>query len=240
MGRVIGTAGGSLRSAGWAANKDVAKAGRDGERSVAKLLEEAAMRADGPTVMHDLDVPGTDANIDHLVIAGDRVRIVDAKQWKPGTYVSVFGRAYRSTHSWWRWERFKPAETVSVMLAARDIGDIVSRAGGQQKTPVVLVLPSDRRKTVNVRFLRIPGATVISGRGVDSFLKTIRHPAYPNVEAVFEPLVRGHHRHKDSHGWGPPQQSTPTTTGWSELESPPPPPTSPPAVNELPDIDELT
>jgi len=55
-------------------------AGADGEELVAKALHDGL--GDRAMVLHDRKVPGTRGNIDHLVIAGSGVWIVDAKKFK--------------------------------------------------------------------------------------------------------------------------------------------------------------
>lgn len=93
-GSVIGTAGASLQGApGWAQNSGVVKAGRDGELRTAAILNRMALEPDGPTVLHDLriPIPGFTANIDHVVVAGDRITLIDSKAWAPGFYWTLGG-----------------------------------------------------------------------------------------------------------------------------------------------------
>jgi hypothetical protein len=53
--------------------------GTEGERRTARLLER--LTRDGYVVFHDLAVPGSDANVDHLVIGPTSVFVIDLKQW---------------------------------------------------------------------------------------------------------------------------------------------------------------
>ncbi|MGO3032154.1 MAG: nuclease-related domain-containing protein [Microbacterium gubbeenense] len=86
-GVVYGRAGGSLAGAGWA-QKDAARIGASGERLTAEVLDPLAKRPGGVTVLHDLDIPipGFKANIDHVIVAGSTVTIIDSKVWRPGIY----------------------------------------------------------------------------------------------------------------------------------------------------------
>jgi hypothetical protein len=53
--------------------------GAHGERRTARLLER--LTRDGYVVFHDLAVPGSPANVDHLVIGPSGVFVIDSKQW---------------------------------------------------------------------------------------------------------------------------------------------------------------
>jgi hypothetical protein len=54
--------------------------GGQSERHTARLLDRRLTR-DGYVVFHDLAVPGSDANVDHLVIGRSGVFVIDSKQW---------------------------------------------------------------------------------------------------------------------------------------------------------------
>lgn len=96
-GTVIGRPGGSLIDAGWAKNAAVADIGRSGEQRTAAVLNDLARLPSGPTVLHDLriPIPGFSANIDHVVVAGSRVTIIDSKVWRHGLYWTAAGRTRR-------------------------------------------------------------------------------------------------------------------------------------------------
>lgn len=97
-GVVYGTAGGSLASdAAWV-QKNAARIGAGGERLTASILERLAARPGGVTVMHDLDIPlpGFAANIDHVVVAGRQVTLIDSKVWRSGIYRTHAGVTTRS------------------------------------------------------------------------------------------------------------------------------------------------
>lgn len=54
--------------------------GANGERALGKGLDP--IRAEGMAVLHDRRIPGSKANIDHLVIAPWGVFVIDAKNYK--------------------------------------------------------------------------------------------------------------------------------------------------------------
>jgi hypothetical protein len=92
--------------------------GAAGERHVARLL--APLDAHGWTVLHDLRVPGSAANIDHLVIGPPGVFVIDAKHYSGPLYVSRDGGLWRGRYplaaalSATRWEADKVQATLGV------------------------------------------------------------------------------------------------------------------------------
>jgi hypothetical protein len=90
MARTIGTAGGSLASLDYGAHR--VNAGIVGEQKSAKLLEAVDDRF---TVLHDLIPPDGYGNVDHAVIGGTTIVLIDSKQWAKGTYRHMFGFLWR-------------------------------------------------------------------------------------------------------------------------------------------------
>ena len=90
--------------------------GAAGERRTARLLDR--LTHDGYVVLHDLAVPGSPANVDHLVIGPSGVFVIDSKQWtgqvRQGTDGLVWHNHYRldRTLATVRWE----AETLGLLL----------------------------------------------------------------------------------------------------------------------------
>lgn len=61
-------------------------AGAEGEKSTAKLLE-LLLAIPGTTVFHGLSFPGSrNADVDHAVVHGNQVILVDSKQFRDGLY----------------------------------------------------------------------------------------------------------------------------------------------------------
>tara|TARA_R110002051_G_scaffold314950_4_gene392656 strand:+ start:318 stop:953 length:636 start_codon:yes stop_codon:yes gene_type:complete len=166
-GEVIGRAASSLgNSAGWSDNAAAAKVGVRGELSTAKILNTLAAMPDGPTVMHDLriPIPGVSANIDHLVISGRTVTIIDSKVWKPGFYWTLGGRTWRGR------ERFAPADKRTIPMAVDAIAGLLHREGVRSRLarPLLVVWPSNARSAMSLMFLRSPGAAAMSGERFES------------------------------------------------------------------------
>jgi hypothetical protein len=98
--------------------------GAAGERHVARLL--APLEAHGWTVLHDLRVPHSKANIDHLVVGLPGVFVVDAKHYRGKLHLSQDGGLWHGRYplaaalSATRWE----ADKVQATLGAYDV-DVV-------------------------------------------------------------------------------------------------------------------
>jgi len=168
---VLGTAGGGLGDAsGWAANENVARMGQAGEVRMAAILDPLA-RPGGVTVLHDLriPIPGFTANIDHVVVSGRTVLLIDSKMWKPGFYWTVGGKTRRG------WRRFAvtsrsgkpayPAETKTMSMAYDTITRYLHGRGinANITRPVVVVFSSSQRARLTVWMLQFPGARAMTG-----------------------------------------------------------------------------
>ena len=96
-GQIVGTAGGSLIGATFAANASVARVGADGERKTAAILDALARQLGGPSVLHDLNIPNPkySANVDHVVVSGNIVTIIDTKVWASNFYWTLAGKTRR-------------------------------------------------------------------------------------------------------------------------------------------------
>jgi Nuclease-related domain len=93
--------------------------GAHGERQTARLLER--LTRDGFVVFHDLAVPDSPANVDHLVIGPTGVFVIDSKQWTGSVQQSADGLAW---HNHYRLDRILEtvrweADTVSRILGTR-------------------------------------------------------------------------------------------------------------------------
>jgi Nuclease-related domain len=93
--------------------------GAHGERRTARLLDR--LTRDGYVVFHDLTIPGSPANVDHLVIGPSGVFVVDSKQWTGSVHQGADGLAWHNHYPLDRtletvcWE----AETVGRLLGTR-------------------------------------------------------------------------------------------------------------------------
>jgi hypothetical protein len=70
--------------------------GAAGERRTARLL--APLERQGWAVLHDLAIPGSQANIDHLVIGPGGVVVIDSKQYRGRLHLDRQGLLWRGRH----------------------------------------------------------------------------------------------------------------------------------------------
>jgi Nuclease-related domain len=70
--------------------------GAAGERRTARLLTPLERR--GWAVLHDLAIPGSKANIDHLVIGPGGVLVVDSKQYRGRLLLDSYGLLWHGRH----------------------------------------------------------------------------------------------------------------------------------------------
>jgi hypothetical protein len=93
--------------------------GAAGERRTARLLRR--LTRDGFVIFHDLAVPGSPANVDHLVIGSTGVFVIDSKQWSGSVRQGADGLAW---HNHYRLDRILEtvrweADTLGHILGTR-------------------------------------------------------------------------------------------------------------------------
>lgn len=190
-GQVLGRAGAGLDNAAWAKNDAVARIGKSGEVKTAAVLDELAHRDGGPTVLHDLriPIPGISANIDHVVVSGRTVHLIDAKVWKPGFYWTLGGRTFRGM------SRFAPAEKKTMPMAVDAINRHLSgrRVGAKVARPMLVVWPSSAHGSSSFWAMVSPGARVVDGAAFTARVRRLvgTKPADPAVVTALAPLVNG-------------------------------------------------
>lgn len=132
----LGNAGGSLTDAGFARNAGTARAGQTGELLTARILDAQAAER-GFTVIHDLRIPRAKANIDHVVVAGNRVWVIDSKLWMPGLYSTV------RTRTWHRYKgtlQLAPhADKRGLPLGHSRIAELLEPLGARMQRPLMVV-----------------------------------------------------------------------------------------------------
>jgi hypothetical protein len=87
--RVFGTPGASLFTA-YDLDEGARDAGIRGEQKVAQELERLAALYPNMYVFHSVKLPGQIGDIDHLVVQGDKMMLVDSKNWKGNAAYNVY------------------------------------------------------------------------------------------------------------------------------------------------------
>lgn len=156
---IYGVSGASASAGGaWAKNDSVAKIGAAGERQVAKALEPYFSSPTSAALFHDLSVPGRSANIDHLIVSGKDVLLVDSKVWASGFYFTIFSHTYRllKKDGRIRLERVDHADKHTYEMLFADLKKILSPLGAKILTPAVVVVSNSG--TPRVRLYKPLGA----------------------------------------------------------------------------------
>jgi hypothetical protein len=125
--------------------------GAVGERRTARRLQR--LPRDGYVVFHDLALPGSPANVDHLVIGPSGVSVIDSKQWTGQVHQSSDGLVWHNhyrldrTLETVRWE----AETLGRLLGIPTApvlcvhGAHIQQAG--LRAQGVAIVPADRLRS---------------------------------------------------------------------------------------------
>jgi Nuclease-related domain len=142
--------------------------GAAGERRTARLLDP--LERQGWAVLHDLAVPGSRANIDHLVIGPGGVFVIDSKQYRGRLQLDGVGRLW--------YGRYPLAPMLRVVDFEAD------QAARVLVDPDVVVVP-----IVAVHGAQVPwgkvvthGVPVVSARRLPSLLRAL--PAVLGPERV--------------------------------------------------------
>lgn len=138
-----GTPAGALvdaSSSAWT-TRDRVEAGRKGELACAAFLSKTFAHDPDVYVFHDLNIPGMKANVDHAVIRGRRLLLIDAKRWKPGVYWTVKGQTRRGR------EKIDWADKATMPAALRIFRERLTADADVKQlridvAPLTLVFPS--------------------------------------------------------------------------------------------------
>lgn len=181
VGRVIGLPSSSADQS-FDSFKGASGVGASAEKDTAHTLNVLALKPGGPTVLHDLDIPGSQANIDHVVVSGSKVILLDSKKWKPGFYWTIFGKTFLGL------KRVAHADKRTLPMAM----DKLESLGVHVNCSYLVVYPSSSRKRLLLLFYRPRGAGVIKGKNLEKRLRVMGglRSADPNVVSTLAPLVR--------------------------------------------------
>lgn len=182
-----GTAGAGVATGAWVANDGVRRAGVRGEQLAAALLDQWA-ETSGATVIHDVMVPHQryTFNVDHVVVIGRTVVLVDAKLWRPGFYWTWNGRSHRGLQA------FPFADKRGMGLARKAVAEFIGRRFSVRR-PIVAVFPTDRAKKLHLWALTVPGAALVPGTRLVDQLPPHCEEADPQLVKMMLSLVqRGH------------------------------------------------
>lgn len=190
-GAVIGRAGASVAAA--AQFGELGKVGAAGELKSGRLLAQLAARPGGPTVVHDVRIPieGFSANIDHVVISGRDVTLMDTKVWKDGLYWTFGGKTRRG------FELVPHLDRKTLSTGVNSIGKMLYRFGvpATFRRSVLLIWPSNASADgPSVRLYRPNGAVPLVVRDESAALRKLARltgtkPADPQVVSALTRIL---------------------------------------------------
>lgn len=158
--------------------------GAAGEAAVAAALDQASL-PDVAWVLHSLRVSEQGSDVDHVVLAGDRMLIIDAKCWAPGIY-GWDGKeqaVYRNVGGGSEWfDHGDPERTVAV---ADMLGKLAGWRGPVER--IMAVAPSHGPADgLDLTRLGHPGVTVVR---VDQLAAHVTAHAQASGPGVVSPRV---------------------------------------------------
>lgn len=189
-GAVIGRAGGSVAAA--AQFGQVGKVGAVGEARTARILDRLARREGGPTVIHDvrIPIPGFTANIDHVVISGRNVTLLDSKVWRAGFYWTIGGVTRRGM------ETASHCDKKTLQTGVNGIGRMLRNMGvtAHFRRSVLVVWPGAGGSSPNLLFYRPPATATVIGGDEEATLRRIARltgsrPADPQVVSAISRIL---------------------------------------------------
>jgi Nuclease-related domain len=133
--------------------------GAAGERRTARLL--APLERDGWAVLHDLAIPGSPANLDHLVIGPGGVLVVDTKQYRGRLQVDPYGMVWHGRHLL--------VSALRRVLWAADQADEVLGIADIQVTAIVAV----HGASIPWGQVQADGVTIVPARRVPDLLQAL-------------------------------------------------------------------
>lgn len=164
MGHVYGVAGGSLTSdASFVANAHTAQQGKRAEEHIGALLADLAYKDGGPSLINDVMMPGKGVNADHVLVAGRKVFVIDAKCWLPGFYWTLGDVTRRET------TRFPYADKKTMEMCREAMERHCSNMS--KLTLCVAVMPSRKEGRLSLWAARFKGADLLRADQLVPYLK---------------------------------------------------------------------
>jgi hypothetical protein len=157
--------------------------GHAGELATAAVLAEYEAGHPEVAVLHSLRLPRRSVDIDHVVVAGARVWVLDSKCWAPGFHWGWGGRHRAGIR-----ERadYRSSAPMAAHFLKRYLGSRTS-----VEVPVVVVWPSSGRGALRLWAWRPNGLSRVSGKQLRRFLERSVVPARadPWIVARLEGLL---------------------------------------------------
>ena len=172
----------TLELAGLDAKRTIS--GGAGELATAAVLHDFEACHPEVAVLHSLRLPDpkTHTDIDHVVVAGRRVWLIDSKCWKPGT-LDFWPAPLSQPHAG------ASRQQADDGLGAKAIQAYLGRTAPVE-TPLIVVCPSSRARTTRLGLWRPAGARSMTGQRFAARVRRIvkQAPADPGLVAALARL----------------------------------------------------
>ena len=159
--------------------------GARGEETVGRNLE--ALRAEGIAVLHDRRIPGTKANIDHIVISTAGVFVVDPKNYRGKVEQRDIGGLFRTDLRLYVGGRDKTKLVKGIdrqVTAVRAALAQDARWGDVPVTPVLLFISPENWSLLTFRPMRFGETYVLWGKALGKLLRDEPKIPYDAVSEI--------------------------------------------------------
>lgn len=180
--RIYGNAGGSLAdSSDWIKDDNGrSKIGAAGESKTAVMLNRLVAKSPGVIVLHDLliDLPPQGKrraykfNLDHVVISGGTIHIIDTKVWLPGFYWTLHpgqtgSKGERKQVTYRGFKKFASADGRAVPMGVAALKAYLMKRGFKGRftmgTSYFVVWPSNKTSPLFLNLFRPHEAQAMTG-----------------------------------------------------------------------------
>jgi hypothetical protein len=155
--------------------------GAQGERRTARLL--APLQQHGYQVFHDLAVPGSAANVDHLVVGPTGVYVIDSKRYR--------GQLRYSAGHLWHGDRALDRTLATLWWEATQVAETLGFGPDLHVYPVLCVHVA---RLPWLRELLVDGIPVLDAAGLRPALQVTRQALIPQQVALVAGQVRADFR----------------------------------------------
>lgn len=175
--RIFGTPGASLLNA-HALEWEARKAGIDGEVRVATELERLAAFYPNTYIFHSVKLPGKVGDIDHLVVQGNTMLIVDSKNWKHDAAYHIYHSTFEADYLTRDGEEFTGGEIHLTRQIAEWQVEFMESSLDVQGVLVIANRKSTVSEGINAPYslANITGLATVFGNTFDEEGASIMHP----------------------------------------------------------------
>lgn len=172
--------GGGAHQVWQKANQEQRKWGDKGE---SQAVEAFSRYQDRCAILHNVKIPGSTANIDHITVSGNEVTLWDSKWWSAGSYWTLGSMSFKGLR------RRKDLEKLTLVKGRAKIEAYLRAEGVHARFRQSRLIVWGRGPHRHF-FFRFPGASWVSGAaGVRRAMKVNRQPASDEIVSALRRLL---------------------------------------------------